>query len=284
MSLLSLKKITGSEGLDLGGRNAPLAGLAAGVLLGPAGYGLTAAEAGLASGAAMGLATGSLERGLMAGLSAYGGAGLSAGLMGAGLGAAQQSAMAGLGEGATQAQLNEAAAQATKAGLESPFSSIGKGVTELGSEAGRKAFMEGMGGGSGLAKFGLAATLPILAGSGVKTTTGLPSVAQAPGFIRPFEYNQRTGSLTPYAPVPTSRLYAEGGAVKPSDDGYVHAELGGFLSGIGNIVQEGMAGNQTPEQSQQPTQPDFRNAAAQAAIQQQLIKDRKSTRLNPVTL
>ena len=56
----------------------------AGLALGPAGLGLTAAQAGLATGAAGTLATGSLKKGLMAGLGAYGGAGLGEGLIGAG--------------------------------------------------------------------------------------------------------------------------------------------------------------------------------------------------------
>ena len=60
----------------------------AGAFLGPAGIGLfaSAATAGLAVGGVTALATGSLSRGLMAGLGAYGGAGLAEGLMGAGTG------------------------------------------------------------------------------------------------------------------------------------------------------------------------------------------------------
>ena len=47
-------------------------------------------------GAGAGVATGSLQKGLMAGLGAYGGAGLAGSVMGAGAGAAQQAAMAGV--------------------------------------------------------------------------------------------------------------------------------------------------------------------------------------------
>lgn len=56
----------------------------AGVALGPAGVGLSAAQAGLAVGALGTAATGSLGKGIMAGLGAYGGAGLGEGLIGAG--------------------------------------------------------------------------------------------------------------------------------------------------------------------------------------------------------
>jgi hypothetical protein len=68
--------------------------MVAGAFLGPAGFGLTAMQAGLAAGALGTVATGSLKKGLMAGFGAYGGAGLAGSLMGAGAGAAQNAAMA----------------------------------------------------------------------------------------------------------------------------------------------------------------------------------------------
>jgi hypothetical protein len=87
----------------------------AGFALGPAGMGIafgglsSAASAGLLVGGVTGLATGSLSKGLMAGLGAYGGAGLGGGLseLGAGeLAQGQISAnMPTLAEGATQAQI-----------------------------------------------------------------------------------------------------------------------------------------------------------------------------------
>lgn len=54
--------------------------MVAGFALGPAGVGLTAMQAGLATAAVGTAATGSLGKGLMMGLGAYGGAGLGAGL------------------------------------------------------------------------------------------------------------------------------------------------------------------------------------------------------------
>jgi len=56
----------------------------AGFALGPAGFGLSSAMAGLTVGGISALTSGSLEKGLMAGLGAYGGAGLGEGFMGAG--------------------------------------------------------------------------------------------------------------------------------------------------------------------------------------------------------
>jgi hypothetical protein len=57
--------------------------LIAGLALGPAGYGLTATQAGLATGALATAATGSLKEGIKAGLGAYGGAGVGEGLVNA---------------------------------------------------------------------------------------------------------------------------------------------------------------------------------------------------------
>jgi hypothetical protein len=56
-----------------------------GFALGPAGFGvMSATQAGIASGLVGTLATGSLSKGIMAGLGAYGGASLGQSLMGAG--------------------------------------------------------------------------------------------------------------------------------------------------------------------------------------------------------
>lgn len=84
--------------------------MVAGAFLGPAGLGLTAMQAGLA-GAALGtVATGSLQRGLMAGLGAYGGAGLAGSIMGAGTGALSSAAGAALPSTVTPAVAAEAVA------------------------------------------------------------------------------------------------------------------------------------------------------------------------------
>lgn len=69
--------------------------LVAGAFLGPAGLGLTAMQAGLAAGALGTVATGSLKKGLMAGLGAFGGAGLASGLSAAGTAAAGGESLAG---------------------------------------------------------------------------------------------------------------------------------------------------------------------------------------------
>ena len=81
-----------------------IAPIALGAFLGPAGaaFGgglMSAGMAGLTVGGITTLATGSLSRGLMAGLGAYGGAGLGESLMSAGTGAGMTEALAGSSTG-----------------------------------------------------------------------------------------------------------------------------------------------------------------------------------------
>jgi len=187
-----------------------------------AGAGLMAASggainpmtAGLILGGLQTARTGSLQKGLMAGLGAYGGAGLAGGLAAAGTAqasgaigesaalageeaakqagseyAAKQAALNAAGQGATTPQALEALSQqqaslnaipqsaweqsakdfaansytpttAQTTALNTP---IQTGLSGLGNEAGRSAFMSSMGGGSGLMKAGLAAAAPMTA-------------------------------------------------------------------------------------------------------------------------
>ena len=105
--------INPDTGLPEAGFLSSILPLVAGAFLGPAGLGLTAMQAGLAAGALGTVATGSLKKGLMAGLGAFGGAGLAGSLVGAGtsagLGAAAGEAAAA-GTAAETAALAEAQA------------------------------------------------------------------------------------------------------------------------------------------------------------------------------
>lgn len=78
--------INPKTGLPEAGFLSSILPMLAGAFLGPAGAGIfgSALTAGLGVGAATGLATGSLRKGLMAGLGAYGGSGLMSSVMGAG--------------------------------------------------------------------------------------------------------------------------------------------------------------------------------------------------------
>jgi hypothetical protein len=202
-----------------------------GIALGPAGFGLmSAGMAGLAVGGVTALATGSLEKGLMAGMGAYGGAGLSGALAGAGEGAmglaaseaAQQEALKqGLqGEASNQFVQN---AVTDKLAAATPFDKLSAGFTNLGTEAGRTAAMDAMGGGMGALKYGAAAVSPMLADQMVQTTTKAPTPTNT-GTIRQKMYDPISGTYTEVGPVDASkwgnrsfsdiyRGYADGGIV-----------------------------------------------------------------------
>jgi hypothetical protein len=200
-----------------------VAPIALGAFLGPgafgiAGLGMSAGTAGLVTGGLTTLATGSLSRGLMAGLGAYGGAGLAEGLMGAGVGAAQQSAMGSLsadqiaaemaqgafsfdGSGLTQqGVLNQAAADATKSAMANTGQAVSSGfnaVTATPSAMGT------------FAKQNLgniaAAAAPIMAGQMVPTTTKMPENTN-PAYIRQKLYDPYTQTYKSLAPVKASEF------------------------------------------------------------------------------
>jgi len=95
--------------------------------------------------------TGSLQKGLMAGLGAYGGAGLGQGLATAG-----NSAISNAASAANPSFVGP------MPGAASGFEAAKSGVSALTTPAGRSAFMSGVGGSSGLLKAGLAAAAPAL--------------------------------------------------------------------------------------------------------------------------
>jgi hypothetical protein len=193
-----------------------VAPIALGAFLGPgafgiAGLGLSAGTAGLVTGGLTTLATGSLSRGLMAGLGAYGGAGLAEGLMGAGAGAAQQSAMGSLSadqiaaemantELTKQGVLNQAAADATKSAMANTGQAVSSGFNAVTSTP------SAMG---AFAKQNLgniaAAAAPIMAGAMVPTTTKMP-VDTNPAYIRQKLYDPYTQTYKSLAPVKASEF------------------------------------------------------------------------------
>lgn len=124
---------------------------------------LTPGLIGLGVGGVETLRTGNIGKGLMAGLGAYGGAGLAGGLMGA-ASAAQTPTAAGLQSNIDPALLEGMSAQqvAATGDMAQRASMLGEGVGALGSQAGRTGFMGAVGGGKGLAMSGLAAAAPAL--------------------------------------------------------------------------------------------------------------------------
>lgn len=150
--------------------------------------GVGAPMAALLVGGGYGAATGSLKKGLMAGLGAYGGAGLMGGLTGS--------------AGATLAPADQLAAGMgdPNAGLNamSSIDRVGAGIKGLGTEAGRAGFMQGIGGASGLAKYGGALAAPMLLGGEPAQPPGMkPSAPPVP-----MQFNANAVSPTPQPDVP----------------------------------------------------------------------------------
>ena len=168
----------------------PEAGFLSKILPMVAGAALTATGVGapiaaLMVGGGMTAATGSLQKGIMAGLGAYGGAGLGAGLMGAG-------AAAGPSAAVLDAGLANSGAAATPSFM-SNVSQMGQGLSNLATDAGaRSGFMTGVGGMKGLLTSGGAALAPMLMGGdqqaqapGIKPTTPTTPLQFNPGRVGP---------------------------------------------------------------------------------------------------
>jgi hypothetical protein len=195
-----------------------VAPIALGAFLGPAGAALgggfmSAGMAGLTVGGLTTLATGSLSRGLMAGLGAYGGAGLGESLMGAGTGALEAgAATAAQGQlGAANLALGEAlpaqaAEQFTKDSIArqmagaTTFDKMGAGLGAITSSPSTLGTFAK----DNLKYLGAAAT-PIMAGAMVPTTTKMPVDAN-PAYIRQKLYDPYTQTYKSLAPVKASEF------------------------------------------------------------------------------
>jgi len=187
-----------------------------------------AATIGLGIGGLQALRTGSLKKGLMAGLGAYGGAGLGSALAGAGVQASVApqlaQAQAGVGELAsaantaggitpamapdyaasilskTQPYVDASNAANTAFQSASPLAklqTVGSGISNLTSEAGRNAFMTQVGGAKGLMQAGLAATAPMM-----ETTTKQPEIKTDKDMGQRYRFNAGTQTPTPTPDVP----------------------------------------------------------------------------------
>jgi len=209
----------------------PGVGTAIGGTLGLSG----AAGTAIAVGGATALATGSLSRGLTAGLGAYGGASLVDGIVGAGAGAAQQSAISALGPGASQEAINTAAAEATKnyLGMEGATAPLGLGsrLTQgFGAVANDpKAFVRGMGGLGKTLGAAYAVASPMMADKAVETTTKMPTQGSgytpSPAYYRPYEFDPETKGLRFLGAVEAKGL-AGGGMVAFANGGSAASPLG----------------------------------------------------------
>jgi hypothetical protein len=202
----------------------PEAGFLSSILPVVAGAALTIGSGGVINpymsaaivGGLTGVSSGSLSKGLMAGLGAFGGAGLGTALSAAGAatapaitgtapGLAQagvvapqaamsaapgslQSALPGLGVStASSAAAPAAATTFAPAAAPVTFGNMASGIPALGTEAGRTAALQSLGGGMGAVRTVGMAAAPLLGGMG-EEPSNLPIQDQ---FIRPFKYRAR---------------------------------------------------------------------------------------------
>ena len=209
-----------------------------------------AAGTGIAVGGLTTLATGSLSRGLMAGMGAYGGAGLTDSLMNAGSAGLTAEAATAAGTQATEQGVSEAAkAQAIdEAARAQGFNeAVGKTATSDILSKGASSAMNAPGAFlKDNFKYLGAAAAPIMADMMVPTTTKMPAATDT-GYIRQKVYDPGTQTYRSLTPVKANewkdksfsdiyRGYNGGGIVALAGGGMQHYEEGG-----GVVNNEGAA-------------------------------------------
>jgi hypothetical protein len=166
-----------------------------------------AAGTGIAVGGISALATGSLSRGLMAGLGAYGGASLVGGAEALGSTAVAPDALAAA-NASTDPIMSLAAAKdaATAAGI-APAAGAEAAKQGLAMAANNpKSFMTAMGGPAKALGAAYAAATPMLADQMVPTTTQMPDSANRTAYIRPKRFDPYTQQMTVYEPILASEF------------------------------------------------------------------------------
>jgi hypothetical protein len=209
----------------------------AGFALGPAGFGLmSAGMAGAAVGGITALSTGSLSRGLMAGLGAYGGASLGASLAGAGEGALAAGELAKTLPGAPElAGLSSEAAAAATNNYATQVGAMRDAALNTAKDAGFGAKMSAgfgqmasnPGAYSREMLTGLAAISPALADQGVQTATKRPDT----GTIRNFTFDPYGQTYSDAGSYPASEYkgMAEGGIVALAKGGFTDAQVASYI-------------------------------------------------------
>lgn len=166
-----------------------------------------AAGTGIAVGGISALATGSLSRGLMAGLGAYGGASLAGGLEGLGSTAVAPDALAAA-NASTDPIMSLAAAKdaATAAGI-APAAGAEAAKQGLAMAANNpKSFMSALGGPGKALGAAYAAATPVLADQMVPTATQMPDNVNRTAYIRPKRFDPYTQQMTVYEPILASEF------------------------------------------------------------------------------
>jgi hypothetical protein len=195
-----------------------VAPIALGAFLGPgafgiAGMGLSAGTAGLVTGGLTTLATGSLSRGLMAGLGAYGGAGLAQGFADAGVGAGMSEALAGSSSGNLGQAFGDVASVAGDGSSGQAFNEFLKSSANPATMSGTELAASGLKAAAtdpltfAKQNFGniAAAAAPIMAGSMVPTTTKMPENTN-PAYIRQKLYDPFTQTYKSLTPIKASEF------------------------------------------------------------------------------
>ena len=185
---------------------------------------------GLGVGAFETVRTGSLEKGLMAGLGAYGGAGLTAGLMGAGEASigmnardlAVQNAPAAFADDAARAQYYNDAISPQITGA-SKFDKLSSGVGEIFKPDSKVSVMDSMGGGFNTIKNIGSAAAPLLGAEEVKSN--MPQTTTQPGKVRSFSYDPYSQNYTSTGDYEVPIKAAGGGLMGMYDDGYNSNQL-----------------------------------------------------------
>ena len=212
---------------------------------------ISPAMVGLGVGAFETVRSGSLEKGLMAGLGAYGGAGLTEGLMGAGA--------ASIGTGATEAAVQSATQQGLtgeaynqaiqdqvtqKMAETSKFDKLSGGVGELFKDPSK--VMDSMGGGFNTIKTIGSAASPLLGGQEVKAN--MPQTTTQPGKIRSFSYDPYSQIYTPTGNYEVPAKAAGGGLMGMYDSGYNPGKLD-FTQSKDSVVRMAEGGTPPPPQT-----------------------------------
>ena len=191
--------------------------------------GIPAAQIGLGIGAFETVRTGSLQKGLMAGLGAYGGAGLTAGLMDAGTNAGLTEALAGSTTGGEQI-IGDVAATSGSSGqafndyltsnanpaVSSNFDKLSGGVSQLFKDPSK--VMDSMGGGFNTIKNIGSAAAPLLGAEEVKSN--MPKTTTQPGKIRTFSYDPYSQHYTSTGNYEVPVTAADGGLMGMYDGDY----------------------------------------------------------------
>jgi len=211
--------------------------------------GIPAWAVGLGVGGATAAATGSLNKGIMAGLGAYGGAGLGSGLMAAGAAAPAESLAAGVAPSPGVA-VPPIATPSFVDKLSSGFSQMGQGTQNLasgegfdkfiGNEATKTSAATGLGGGMGAFKYAGAAAMPFMTQDNNQANPN----PQSQGNIVDYSFDPVTQMYKRLRSTPASQYQsnmAEGGVAKSN------FASGGSADEVAQLKANAIAAGATPE-------------------------------------